>query len=438
MNYIYLFAQLLRLLFTVCRAIRIAPASSMSDTDIASNAYGLSIAVSATLWQRKNGKPSWASVYRQWLSRLPAVGAAPSFCGCFDPADRLELLTGNAASFDKRHELYRGAKQSIDISTFYIQADEVGWRTAQSLSDCARRGVRVRFIADRCTTERKIFENPQVLDVIRFFHDEGIEFRLFEDPNRPYDACHHKLLIVDGSVLITGSRNYAKHYAETEWRDIDLVLAGPSVARVQRVFDETFTGFPNIHASAVQGNLFQATSPAGIESNAFFIYLLECIRACRKTLDVENAYYFNHPVIHQELAEACRRGVRVRLLTNSAESNDLNFMTYRLYAGFPDLIEAGVLLYLRRGKGRTLHGKYFVADGEWIGFGSSNLDYFSPRFCLELGIQVRDAGLGTSLTAWFEQGIAEAGLMTDRAEAESVIVKQTISRIFDRWLPDVQ
>jgi cardiolipin synthase len=439
MDNLPLLAYVLRLFFAACRAGRIAPAASMSDTDLAGAAHGFSYAILATLWQKKNSPPSWASVYERWQSRLSAVGnISPSLWGSFDPADKLELLTVNAEAFEKRHELYQTAQQSIDISTYYIQADEVGWQTARALADCARRGVRVRIIADRCTTERKIFENPKVLDMIQFLRDAGVDYRLFRDSFRLYDAYHHKLLIVDGTTLITGGRNYANHYAGTEWRDIDLLLTGPSVARVQRFYEESLTSLPNLHNSNTEGSILQTSTPANIESNTFFIYLLECIRASRKSLEIEHAYYLNHPVIHSELAEACRRGVRVRLFTNSAESNDLDFMNYRLYAGFPDLINAGVLLYLRRGKGRTLHCKYFVADGEWVGFGSNNLDFYSPRFCHELSIQTRDASFGKSLTAWFEQGIAEAEPVTDRTAAESVTAKQAIGKIFDCWLPDIQ
>ncbi|MGZ5028394.1 MAG: phospholipase D-like domain-containing protein [Methylobacter sp.] len=437
MDILDLLAHLLRLLLATGRALRIGPVISIPAREIAGNIHGIGYAMLATCWQRKTGARSWASIYRQWQSRLPATGT-PSLCGVFDPADRLELLTDNAATFDKRHALYLAATQSIDISTFYIQADEVGWRTARALADCARRGVRVRIVADRFTTAQKTFGNPQVLDMIRFLRDAGVDYRLFKDAERPYDTCHRKLLIVDGMTLITGGRNYADHYAGNEWRDIDLLLTGPSVARLQTIFEQTFANHASHPDCTAQGSIFQPSAPLDISSNAAFIYLLECIRACRKTLDIENAYYFNHPLIHQELTEACRRGVRVRLFTNSAESNDLDFMNYRLYAGFPDLIDAGVLLYLRRGKGRTLHCKYFVADGEWVGFGSSNLDFFSPRFCLELAIQVRDSCLGESLTAWFEQGIADAEPMTDRAAAESVIAKETVGRLFDRWLPDIQ
>src|SRR5262249_42298179 len=155
--------------------------------------------------------------------------------------------------------------------------------------------------------------------------------------------------------------------------------------QAQAVMERTFAETAGYATSArpMEPGIFQTATPAGIAENAGFLYLLQSIRACRETLDIENAYYINHPILNRELAHARKRGARIRILTNSVESNDLDFTNYRIYAGFPELLDAGIELHVRTGKARTLHCKYFVADGEWVGFGSSNLDYYSPRFCGE-------------------------------------------------------
>jgi phosphatidylserine/phosphatidylglycerophosphate/cardiolipin synthase-like enzyme len=182
----------------------------------------------------------------------------------------------------------------------------------------------------------------------------------------------------------------------------------------------------------------QPTTPAGLARNAFFIFLLQRARAAQATLDIENAYCLEHAVLRRELQAACARGVRVRLFTNSAESNDLPFMNHRLLARMAQLVEAGVQVYLRPGKGRTVHGKYFVADGEWLALGTSNLDYYSPRFCLELGLHLRDRTLGAALSAWFEEGIAQAQRIEDAASLAAQAGADTVGRLFDRWLRDIQ
>jgi phosphatidylserine/phosphatidylglycerophosphate/cardiolipin synthase-like enzyme len=217
------------------------------------------------------------------------------------------------------------------------------------------------------------------------------------------------------------------------------VLTGPSVGAVMPLYEKTFTTTEAASVTAASvPNLFQPTTPEQITRNAAFLFLLQCVSVARRTIDIEMAYYINHTVLHRRLAAACARGVRVRLFTNSAESNDLDFATYRFYSGFPELLKAGVQIYLRTGRGRTLHCKYFVVDEEWTGFGSSNLDNYSPRFCLEAGLHVRSRGLASKLTTWFETGINEAQPLVDPAVACAVLKEHTTGRIFDRYFTDIQ
>jgi cardiolipin synthase len=430
-------ARCLRLLFRLIRAASPRRYAALSDAKLAGMAQGMSYALQATRWQRRSGLPRWDEVHARWATQCDETRER-ALWACLDPRDRWDLVTGNAEAFDLRDDLYRQARSSIDLATFYIQADATGWRTAHALAESARRGVRVRVLVDGWATQGKAAENPAVLQVLDYLRAAGVDCRVFTDRHRPFDAWHSKLLLVDGTTLLTGGRNYADHYAGGQWRDVELRLCGPSVASLVPVFEAGFLGVQPTHAATAASHLFHATTPAGMEANAAFIYLLQRVRACRSTLDIENAYLLRHAVLHRELVSACRRGVRVRVFTNSAESNDLDFMNYRLYAGFPELMDGGVELYLQRGQGRTLHCKYFIADGEWVGFGSSNLDFYSPRFCHELGLHVRDAALASRLTAWFEAGIADGHRLRDRGAAVAEMGRQGLGRLFDRWCTDIQ
>jgi len=430
-----LLTRILQFTISGLRMIRVPPASSMSARDIRSNADGLSYAIRATRWQKRLALPDWSSIYVKWDSKLPDPPQIDStLYGEFDGQDRFELLTNNAESFAVRYRLFDSVRRSIDLATYYIQADQTGRETARRLMECARRGVRVRVLVDGIATARKAFENPQVSVIADDLRAAGVDFRVYHDSERPFDASHRKFLIVDGETLITGGRNYADHYSGTEWRDIDLLLTGPSVRQAQAMAELTLAQQPDESAAGV----FQTTTPGAITSNASFLYLLECVRAAKQSLDIENAYYINHPILHRELCKARSRGVRIRILTNSAESNDLDFTNYRIYSGFAELLQAGIEVYLRNGKARTLHCKYFLADREWVGFGSSNLDFYSPRFCREAGIHVRSAGFAKLLAAWFEEGLRDASKIADRSTIEEVLQRQTIGRIFDSRFHDIQ
>lgn len=432
-------ARGLRALFAALRRLGIPPAAAMSEVDLRSNAYGLSYAVLATLWQKRSGATAWDEVYRRWEAGWPAArDVEPQLYGRFAADDRWRLLTDNAESFRVRGELFASAKRTIDIATYYLQADETSWWAAKSLAECAGRGVRVRILADGMATSRKAYEEPAVAEVVRRLRAVGVDYRLFRDRARPYDASHRKLLLVDGETLLTGGRNFADHYSGDEWRDIDVWLQGPGVAAAQALFDESFAAVDGYPGGATPRGILQSTTPASVAENGSFRYLLQCLRASERTFDIENAYYINHSAIFRQIVAARERGVRVRIFTNSAESNDLDFTNYRIYLGFADLLRAGVEVYLRQGRGRTLHGKYFVGDGEWVGFGSSNLDYYSPRFCGEAGLQVRDPSFAAALTEWFEAGLQEAARLQHPAEAEAVIRRQSVGRVFDRWFRDIQ
>src|SRR5258706_364040 len=112
-------------------------------------------------------------------------------------------------AFVQRERLLTNAKRSVDIATYYIQADETGWKTAHQLAQCVARGVRVRIVADHAVTSMKTFENPRMKEMSAFLRRSGIDHKLFHNPARPYDANHRKLLIVDREILVTGGRNYA-------------------------------------------------------------------------------------------------------------------------------------------------------------------------------------------------------------------------------------
>lgn len=422
--------------FSLLRGARVPGFAGWSDGDVAGNAQGFAYALRATRWQRQAGLPDWPQVHGAWRAAAER-GEGSAAWGELAAGDAWTLVTDNAEAFALRERLYAQATRSIDLATFYLEADATGWRTARALAACARRGVRVRVVADRQATLGKAARNPEVLELADFLRDAGVAFRLFEDARRPFDACHRKLLLVDGHALLLGGRNHADHYAGPHWRDVELLLTGPSAAQAQPFFDETFAGTPGRFAAA-PGSVVQPTTPEAIADNAALLFFLQRIRAARATLDIENAYWFHHAPVHEALAAAVRRGVRVRVFTNSARSNDLPFLNHRLLAGFPALLADGIELYLRQGEGRTLHGKFFVADGEWVGFGSSNLDFYSPRFCLELGIHLRDSGLGAALTAWFEEGVADAKRVADTRALREESGGGLASFLFDRLCRDIQ
>src|SRR6185436_5061230 len=113
------------------------------------------------------------------------------------------------------------------------------------------------------------------------------------------------------------------------------------------------------------------------------------------------------------------RGVKVRVLTNSAATNDV----LAAQAGYAntrkELLEAGVELYELRpdsnmkrewsmvaGKSRAaLHAKALVIDRKTVFIGSFNLDPRSKAINTEIGVIVESPELARQLTAFMDDGV---------------------------------
>lgn len=426
-------------LYWTLRALGAAGVSAAKQppNELRGTAHGLGCIILGTLWLRRRPHPSWEAVSQSWERASDAQsGVDPTLYGRLCPDDAAELLRDNADAFERRVALIAEAKHTIDLATYYIRADATGRRVATALLDAARRGVRVRLIADAYITRKKDYEGQGLLA----FHEElvqgGIAVKRWRDPARPYDASHRKLLLIDEHTLVIGGRNVADTYSGPDWRDVEVLLRGPSAASAAPLFQRTWDGAPE--PPPAPGEILHATTPADVLQHRNFLYLLQCLRQASCSIDIENAYYLGHPALTRQLAAAVARGVRVRVLTNSHESNDLDFANHRLYTAALELLDLGAELYHRRGAGKTLHCKYFVVDGEWLGLGSSNLDFYSPRFCTEANLHIRDRGLGERLGAWFEEGIATAPRVTDREAIARHRDGFGVGRWFDTYLQDFQ
>ena len=148
---------------------------------------------------------------------------------------------------------------------------------------------------------------------------------------------------------------------------------------------------------------------------------MKAIEGATESVDIENAYFINTPGLKDSLLKALDDGVRVRILTNSAESIDEPIITAPILSSLPDLIEAGAEVYLK--KGDTLHSKFMTVDGVFSSVGSHNHHPRSQRFEGEMVVNSLDPQLAQSFTNAFEADIAAADRMH---KAEDVKVPDSI------------
>ena len=173
-----------------------------------------------------------------------------------DETNRLAIVGSGYDALMLRVFLIRNARESIDIQTFIWTNDEVGSLIMYELIESAKRGVRVRIIADHMVSER----DPGTAAFLATVHT-NLEIRHYRPPlkrlnpglletawagltgfNALNQRMHNKLMVFDGRVLITGGRNientYYDHSTEMNFRDRDVVAAGPVAKEASGSFQE--------------------------------------------------------------------------------------------------------------------------------------------------------------------------------------------------------
>jgi len=189
-------------------------------------------------------------------SPLLDLGAAAYAASTADqPRHSLVLLDHGQDSLLARVHLIRSARRSIDLQTFHFARDDAGRVVLDELRAAAERGVKVRLLMDQLNG----LADPELQAKLAAFHVNfelrqynpifaqsdvnmlefagGVLFR-FRDLNR---RMHNKVMIVDDQVAVIGGRNIQDEYfdwhASYNYRDRDLLVAGPECAAMKANFD---------------------------------------------------------------------------------------------------------------------------------------------------------------------------------------------------------
>ncbi|TAM92145.1 MAG: phospholipase, partial [Rhodanobacteraceae bacterium] len=171
------------------------------------------------------------------------------------PHNTVTLLNIGQNAITARINLIRAARQSIDIQTYIWSKDDAGMLVLDELVKAARRGVKVRILADQLGS----LNDPRLLS--RLARVSGnLHIKLY---NPTFDSArnnfveytasvlccfrkfnqrmHTKLFLVDDKVGIVGGRNYANDYydwdPQMDFLDRDVIVAGIAGQQMEKSFD---------------------------------------------------------------------------------------------------------------------------------------------------------------------------------------------------------
>jgi len=186
---------------------------------------------------------------------LAAAEQAMAASTAAKPQHLVTLLADSEDALAARINLIQAAKHSIDVQTYIWDQDDVGQLMLDQLVQAARRGVRVRILADQLFS----FNDLALLDRLArvdphltvklynpTFHDAktgSLQFAAgivccFVKFNQ---RMHNKVLLVDDTIGITGGRNYQDRYFnwddEFDYVDRDVMVGGPAARDMAASFE---------------------------------------------------------------------------------------------------------------------------------------------------------------------------------------------------------
>jgi len=314
-----------------------------------------------------------------------------------------------------------------------------------------------------------------------FSHRELHLLDFLTDTDRINHRMHNKTVIMDNAFAIVGGRNIGNHYfgvsKDINFRDMDIAAVGPIVRDVSKMYDYFWNGEWSVPIAVItkkkhmmkdlekerkklekkikkdrypyplaqdsirlqqhlkqlmrnvvwaKGELIyndpeQMKLERNKQTHTMIKDLHNRISHLHKNLYMESAYFIPRKDAIENLIALRKKGIKIRILTNSMKSNDV----LAAYAGYNNyrikLLRNGIDIYELRDdagaskiinhapvndKVRTgVHSKIIVFDEKDVFVGSFNLDPRSSKINTEGGLYIKSSVLAKRVIDYMAEGI---------------------------------
>ena len=393
------------------------------------------------------------------------------------------LLDSNEQGLHWRLALIDQAKHTLDLQYYLWYPEDSARLIAKRLLDAADRGVRIRIVLDDLLAidvdkglaafddhpniELRLFNAWEERESLVGRGIEGLE--RFEKLNY---RMHNKLLIADNQAVILGGRNIGDHYFglhnDYNFHDLDVLGIGPVAIQSSELFDhfwnsqwvhqpfaqgeqptakeiskakkslhekvaksdrldrfpieqqdwtKQFAALPEQLSPGISKVIYDKVDDEDDVSQHMQAALQKLFKNASQEILVVNAYII--PSSMDTVKQLTDKGVKIRILTNSLESNDVAAVNSHYEKWRKPMIEAGVELYEMRADGAVqalitdtppiqaefmgLHSKAMVVDRKLVFIGSMNFDPRSTNINTEMGVVIYSPQLGEQLAQLIER-----------------------------------
>ena len=320
-----------------------------------------------------------------------------------DGPERLEALIA----------LIDGARTSLRILYYIWLNDASGRRVRDALVGAAERGVEVSMLLDGFGA------SAATADFFKPLSDAGARFcRFVPRWGRRYLLRNHqKLALADGERAIVGGYNIGDEYfgtiEEGAWRDLGLLVEGPSVACLVEYFDELFSWAESEEVSIRKLRRMLSRHSVRLGQLHWLFggptrRLSPWAQAVREDLgrassaDFLIAYFVPSLSMLRRIYGVARRG-RVRMVT--AGKSDIRSTMWAARFFYWRLIKHRVQVF--EYQPTKLHTKLIVID-DAVHIGSANFDMRSLYLNLEMMLRIDDPAFAAAMRGFIDREIEDS------------------------------
>ena len=353
--------------------------------------------------------------------------------------NRLELIESGAGRMAAILGMIRGAERSVRLLYYIFGTDASSTAVRDALVEAAQRGVRVSLLLDgfgSSHADAKFFQP---------FSACGGQLCLFHPKygRRYLLRNHQKLIVVDESKAMIGGANIEDNYLTDEgpshWRDLALVIDGPSVANAADYFDALVRwserkGTKLLSLRRLVARHSNRRGPLQWHFSAPLSLRTPWPSSLTRDLYVATkvdliAPYFTPPfTMLRRVTRVASRG-RVRLI--AAAKSDIGSTLAAARHSYSRLLRRGVEVY--EYLPARLHTKLAIVDGA-VHIGSANFDFRSLYINLEIMLRVEDPEFTAAMRGYFEREIANSEHITPELHRRRANLWRRLKWFLAHWL----
>lgn len=337
--------------------------------------------------------------------------------------NRFRLLIDGPQFFPRILQCIESAQRRVDVELYLVEDGLCAEQFVEALLAAAARGVRVRCLFDGFGCLKLGQKTRQRLKAghveLRLYNPLMLRLKM-----RNLHRDHRKLFLIDDAYGFVGGAGLTDEFwnpqsPEEHWHEAMVEISGPLLCDWRRLFDTQWAlclrrrvwqfplqhKVPRIPQSSGHGDGWGRVAYSAARQHHDVLHsLIRRLREARTRIWFATPYFLPTRKVRRELMKAARRGVEVRLLLTS-RNTDHPPIRYAGQRYYPKLLRAGVRIH--EYQPHFLHLKMVLVD-DWVSIGSCNFDYWNLRWNLEANLEAIDTGFSTQIAEAFEQDFARS------------------------------